>query len=132
VVASLGGLSYGRLLGNVAAGAILMVGVFMALSQLEIAPAIVNGLFYAILAVLAGSAIIAIGGGGIQPMRVRWEQALSTYDREKDNVRREVSSTGTEDIKARVRQQQEDLHDDTPDRTGRTIELPEEEPTRRP
>jgi hypothetical protein len=84
--ASLGGLSYGRLLANLAAGAILVVGAFAALNQLQIAPAIVNGLFYALLAVVVGSAIIAIGGGGILPMRQRWDRALARYDAEKPKV----------------------------------------------
>ena len=41
--------------------------MFAALNQLQIAPAIVTGLFYAVLAVVVGSAIVAIGGGGILP-----------------------------------------------------------------
>lgn len=49
----------------IAGAAILTVGVFAALSQLQIAPAIVTGLFYAILAIVVGSAVIAIGGGGV-------------------------------------------------------------------
>ena len=64
IEASLGGLSYGTLLANLAAGAILVVGVFAALNQLQIAPAIVNGLFYALLAVVVGSAIVAVGEAG--------------------------------------------------------------------
>lgn len=87
---ALGGLSYGPTLATAASVAILVLGVFAALNQLEIAPAIVNGLFYALLAVVVGSAIVAIGGGGIQPMRTRWEQALAKYDEEKTNVRREL------------------------------------------
>lgn len=96
VVATLGGLSYGNMLGNLAAGAILFIGLFMALDQLEIAEDIVQTLFTAIIAVIAGSAIIAIGGGGIQPMRARWERALNTYDQEKQNVRSEVSNTSAD------------------------------------
>jgi hypothetical protein len=86
VDASLGALSYGKTLANAAGVAIVAVGVFAALNQLQIAPAIVTGLFYALLAVVAGSAIIAIGGGGIAPMRSRWENALSKYDEEKPKV----------------------------------------------
>lgn len=87
---SLGGLDYGTTLANVAAIAIATVGVFAALSQLEVAPAIVNGLFYAILAVVTGSAIVAIGGGGIQPMRQRWERSLQKYDAEKPRIRQQM------------------------------------------
>ena len=86
--ATLGGLSYGRALANIAGAAIVVVGVFAALDQLQIAPAIVTGLFYALLAIVVGSAVIAIGGGGIYPMRARWERALAKYDDEKPNVQR--------------------------------------------
>jgi hypothetical protein len=144
--ASLGGLSYGRMLGNLAAIAILALGVFAALNQLEIAQPIVNGLFYAILAVIAGSAIIAIGGGGIQPMRSRWENALERYDEEKDNVRREIESTSSDDLKARAEQRKQQARDaggetGPEDRAGAapatsstgspTIQLPEEQSTHR-
>jgi hypothetical protein len=99
VGSALGGLSYGRTLATAASVAILVIGAFAALNQLEIAPAIVNGLFYALLAVVAGSAIVAIGGGGIQPMRTRWEQTLARYDEEKPRVQRQMETAG-----GRVRQ----------------------------
>lgn len=84
--ASLGELSYGKSLANAAGVAILVVGIFAALNQLQIAPAIVTGLFYAVLAIVAGSLIIAVGGGGITPMRTRWENALAKYDQEKPRL----------------------------------------------
>jgi hypothetical protein len=86
--ATLGGLNYGRTLANIAGAAIVVVGVFAALDQLQIAPAIVTGLFYALLAIIVGSAVIAIGGGGIYPMRTRWERVIAKYDHEKPNVQR--------------------------------------------
>lgn len=79
---SLGALSYGEVLASIAYVAILLVGIFAALDQLEIAPTIVTGLFYALLAIVAGSLIIAIGGGGIQPMKSRWELWLSKAEEE--------------------------------------------------
>jgi hypothetical protein len=87
IQSTLGGLGYGNALANVASVAILVVGTFAALNQLGIAPAIVNGLFYALLAVIVGSAIVAIGGGGIQPMRARWERALSRIEEEAPDAR---------------------------------------------
>ena len=63
---------------------IMVIGGFAALNQLEIAPAIINGLFYAALAVIVGSAIIAIGGGGIGPMRRQWERAISRVEQPVD------------------------------------------------
>lgn len=111
---ALGGLSYGRMLGNVTAGAIITVAVFMALSQLQIAPAIVNGLFYALLAIISGSAIIAIGGGGIVPMRQRWDRIMARYDAEKPQVRQHLDGADQR-IRAQAArrvQQARDLTDD--------------------
>ena len=103
--ATLGSMSYAEVLANAAGIAIVTVGIFAALDQLEIAPAIVTGLFYAVLAVVAGSAIIAIGGGGIAPMRQRWEKALSRYDQEKAAMQsRSGEVTGTASRPAPVRQ----------------------------
>ena len=45
--------------------AVLVLGAFAALNQLEIAPEIVNGLFYAMLIAIVGSVVVAFGGGGI-------------------------------------------------------------------
>ncbi len=60
--------------------AVMVIGAFSALSQLAIAPAIINGLFYALLAVIVGSAVIAIGGGGIAPMRRQWDKAIGRLE----------------------------------------------------
>jgi hypothetical protein len=90
---SLGGLSYGDGLSMLAYVAILMIGIFAALDQLEIAPTIVNGLFYALLAIIAGSLIIAIGGGGIQPMRSRWEKWLTKAEEEAPRIRAAAASS---------------------------------------
>lgn len=92
IQSTLGGLGYGAALANVASVAILVVGTFAALNQLGIAPAIVNGLFYALLAVIVGSAIVAIGGGGIQPMRSRWERALGRIEEEAPEAREQMQA----------------------------------------
>ena len=137
--ATLGGLSYGRMLGNLAGIAILAIGVFAALNQLEIAEPIVNGLFYALLAIIAGSAIIAIGGGGIQPMRGRWENVLTKYDEEKDNVKREVENTSADDLKQRAQERKQQVQSSgttpatapgTPTTGAPTIQLPEDQTSR--
>ena len=137
--ATLGGLSYGKMLGNLAGMAIIVLGVFAALSQLEIAEAVILPLLYTILAVIGGSAIIAIGGGGIQPMRARWENVLTKYDQEKENVRAEVQNTSADDLKQRARERQEQLQSagdggataSTPTTGAPTIQLPEDQTTRR-
>jgi uncharacterized protein YukE len=78
------------------------VGVFAALNQMQIAPAIVNGLFYAVLAIVAGSAIIAIGGG-IAPMQQRWQRALQRYDDEKPRMQQQMQGA-RERVEARAAQ----------------------------
>jgi hypothetical protein len=93
IAATLGGLSYGRVLANVAAATIVAIGAFAALNQLQIAPAIVNGLFYTLLAIIAGSAIIAIGGGGIIPMRRQWERAVARVEDEAPRMREQVADS---------------------------------------
>ncbi len=67
---------------NVASAFIIAFGAFAALSQLQIAPNIVEGLYFAVLALIVGSGIIAIGGGGIQPMRAQWEKAMAKVEEE--------------------------------------------------
>ena len=101
LTATLGGLSYAKTLANAAGVAIVAVGVFAALNQLQIAPAIVNGLFYAALAIVAGSAIIAIGGGGIAPMQQRWQRALQRYDEEKPRMQQQMQGA-RERVEARA------------------------------
>ncbi len=49
---SLGGLSYARVLANLASGFILAIGVIAALDQLHIAANVVNAILYAALAAL--------------------------------------------------------------------------------
>jgi hypothetical protein len=89
-----GTLPYGRVLSNAASATILIIGVFAALDQLHIAPNIVNGLFYAALAIVVGSSIIAIGGGGIVPMRAVWERALNKAERELPRAKAEMAVAG--------------------------------------
>jgi hypothetical protein len=117
LAATFGALPYGRTLANAAGIAIVTVGVFAALNQLQIAPAIVNGLFYAVLAVVAGSAIVAIGGGGIAPMQQRWMQALQRYDAEKPRVQMEMQSA-RQRVEDRAATRSAQVADAAPDGVG--------------
>jgi hypothetical protein len=72
---TLGSVAGGRTIARLAGAAILVVGIFAALDQLEIAPVIVSGLFYALLVAVVGSVVVAFGGGGIPVAReylARW------------------------------------------------------------
>ncbi len=115
VAATLGGLSYGSALANGASIAILAIGLFAALDQLRIAPNIVNGLFYALLALVVGSAIVAIGGGGIVPMRAQWEKAINKAEDEAPKVSDEAEGS-KEAIKQRAEKRKQQAQQDRPRR----------------
>jgi hypothetical protein len=91
--AALGGLSYGKSLAIAGSTAIIVVTVFAALEQLRIAPAIVRGLFFALLAIVVGSAVVAIGGGGIKTMSRYWERAALRAEQESSNIKQEAQSS---------------------------------------
>src|SRR5215218_993607 len=73
----LSSVSGGQVMAMGAGIAVLVFGAFAALDQLQIAPRIVTGLWYAILAIVVGSAVVAIGGGGIKTMQRYWERAAT-------------------------------------------------------
>jgi hypothetical protein len=91
---ALGGLSYGATMANVGYIGIMVIAVFAALNQLNVAPEIVNGLFYAALAIIVGVTVVAVGGGGIQPMRTRWETALGRVESEVPRMKEHVKADG--------------------------------------
>ncbi|HEX2153761.1 MAG TPA: hypothetical protein VHL52_07275 [Acidimicrobiia bacterium] len=92
----IGGTQLGGFLATGSYVAILVIGIFAALAQLEIAPTIVNGLFYALLAIIVGSAIVAIGGGGIAPMRRRLEEWMNSAEANMAEVKAEAARTSGE------------------------------------
>lgn len=90
VSAALGNVSWGKAVANGTAVAIIGVAAFAAASQLGIAPAIVNGLFYAILATVAGVLIVAVGGSGVMPMREYWTRALRRAEEEAPQMQQQA------------------------------------------
>ena len=88
----LGGLSYGSILGNVAAGLVLFLFVKAALDQVGIATQVTGAVLYAVLAAAAGIAIVGVGGGLIKPMQSRWENTLNKANDEKDKIKSEAKS----------------------------------------
>jgi hypothetical protein len=79
---SLSGMPYANVLGNLAWGFLLALGIIAALNQLHIAENVLNAVLYAALAARAGIAIVAVGGGGITTMSQRWEAAAARFDTE--------------------------------------------------
>lgn len=108
VEASLGGLSYGKALSVTASTLVLVVAGFAALDQLNIAENVVNGLFYAALAIVVGSSVVAIGGGGITTMKRYWERAAQRAEQEGDKIKQE-SDGASERIQQRAQQRAQQI-----------------------
>ena len=84
---SLSGLSYGRLLANLASIFILGLGIIAALNQIGIALTVPLPVLITILATSGGILIVGVGGGLIKPMQGRWENYLQKADEERRNLR---------------------------------------------
>jgi hypothetical protein len=89
----LGAMQGGQLIAKGAGIAILVFAAFAALDQLQIAPRIVSGLWYAILAAVVGSVIVAVGGGGIRTMQRYWERTASRAEQRAPELRQEVQQS---------------------------------------
>lgn len=87
---TLGGLSYGKALANIAAAFIIGLGVIAALNQVGIATTVTLPVLVAVLATISGILIVGVGGGLIKPMQSRWEQYLHTAAAEADAIREQV------------------------------------------
>ena len=85
----------GQVLAKGAGIAIVVFAVFAALDQLQIAPRIVTGLWYALLAALVGSVIVAVGGGGIRTMQRYWERAAGRAESCGPELREQVRSSAS-------------------------------------
>jgi hypothetical protein len=82
IVSALGGLSYGRLLANVASVFILGLGIIAALNQIGVATTVTTPVLVAVLATIAGVIIVGVGGGLVKPMQARWDGWLHHAERE--------------------------------------------------
>jgi Conserved TM helix len=111
VEASIGGLSYGRTVAFGASTAVIVLAFFAALDQLQIAPRIVTGLFYGLLAIVVGSAVVAFGGGGIPVARRFLDRWAAKAEDESEKIKDE--SEGAKDrIKQRAEERKEQLKPD--------------------
>jgi hypothetical protein len=84
---ALSGFSYGRSLGTIASVFILGLGIIAALNQVGIALTVTMPVLIAVLATIAGILVVGVGGGLIKPMQERWENYLTTAEREGRNIR---------------------------------------------
>ncbi|WP_238885409.1 mechanosensitive ion channel family protein [Mycobacterium sp. IDR2000157661] len=92
VTNTLSGLSYGRTLANIAAIAILGLGVIAALNQVGIALTVTLPVLIAILGTIGGILIVGVGGGLIKPMQQRWENYLNRAEEEGRKMREQMSA----------------------------------------
>lgn len=83
---ALGGLSYGRLLANVASYFIIGLGVIAALNQIGVATTVTTPVLIAVLATIAGVVIVGVGGGLVRPMQSRWETWLDRAATESQTI----------------------------------------------
>jgi hypothetical protein len=120
LTATLGAVSGGDWIARAAGIAILTLGIFAALNQLRVAPAIVNGLFYAILVVIVGSLVVAFGGGGIPVARRYLEQWSSRAEQKGREIRQAaVPEMGKQAVADRMDQEKAQMQQG-PDVAGRT------------
>ena len=120
---ALGGLSYGKVLANVASILILLGFVKSALDQVGIATTVTGPLLYTILGTVAGVIIIGAGGGLIKPMQSRWETMLNKAETESANVKAQAqTSRSTAHHADRRRLPGRALLPERPDRSHRRAE----------
>jgi hypothetical protein len=89
---TLGGLSYGRTLANIASLFILFLGVVAALNQIGVATSVTTPLLITVLAIVGGVLIVGAGGGLIKPMQTRWEQYLTAAESEAPKIKQHAAS----------------------------------------
>jgi hypothetical protein len=83
----LSSVSGGQVMAKGAGIAVLVFGAF--------APRIVTGLWYAILAIVVGSAVVAIGGGGIKTMQRYWERATTTAEQRAPELKQQAQPSAS-------------------------------------
>lgn len=99
---TLGGLSYGNVLANIAAAFILGLGIIAALNQVGIATTVTLPVLITVLATIGGILVVGVGGGLIKPMQARWESYLGTMESETQNIKAEAAKAPS--VKAQAQQ----------------------------
>jgi len=102
VSSTLGGLSYGKVIANIASIFILFLGVVAALNQVGVATTVTTPVLITILATIGGVIVVGVGGGLVRPMQSRWETWLSSAEREKENIRAQVGRRSMGEQAARI------------------------------
>jgi hypothetical protein len=98
---TLGGMSYGKTLANVAGVFILGLGIIAALNQVGVATTVTTPILITVLAIVAGVIIVGAGGGLIRPMQHRWEGWLARAEEEAPKVRQQAQAAPSAGDQAR-------------------------------
>lgn len=99
----LGGLSYGKVLANVASIFILFLGVIAALNQIGVATTVTTPVLITVLAIIGGVIVVGAGGGLIKPMQARWESLLTKAEQEGPKIKEEAAKApSAKDIAAQA------------------------------
>lgn len=110
---TLGGLSYGKALANIASAFVLFLGVVAALNQVGVATTVTTPVLIAILASVSGVIIVGVGGGLIKPMQTRWEGYLNKAEEEAPRIKAEARNAPSATEQAR--QKRAEMEDGTPE-----------------
>ncbi|MGS2619117.1 membrane protein [Micromonospora sp. LZ34] len=104
VTGALGGLSYGKILADLAAIFIIALGVIAALNQVGIATTVTTPVLIAVLATAAGILIVGVGGGLVRPMQSRWDRWLDRMAEESRAVQqqRQGQAAGRTDVERQM------------------------------
>ena len=89
---ALGGLSYAKVLANIAAVFILGIGIIAALNQIGIATTVTTPVLITVLATIGGILVVGVGGGLIRPMEQRWHGWLEGAEQESANARQQIQA----------------------------------------
>ncbi len=116
----LGGLSYGKVLANIASVFIIGIGIIAALNQIQVATTVTTPILIAVLATLAGVTIVGAGGGLIRPMQTRWERWLMAAELEAPRVKAEAAANGPAYAEQRKAQAQAAVDTNSTRRKGAT------------
>ncbi|MFR9775657.1 mechanosensitive ion channel family protein [Micromonospora sp. MS34] len=101
---ALGGLSYGRVLANIASVFILGLGIIAALNQIGVATAVTTPVLIAFLATVGGILVVGVGGGLVRPMQSRWENWLTRAEEESRTIATHARAyqAGRRDVEERL------------------------------
>ncbi|MFG3580551.1 mechanosensitive ion channel family protein [Micromonospora chersina] len=103
ISSALGGLSYGRVLANIASVFILGLGIIAALNQIGVATTVTTPVLIAVLATVGGILVVGVGGGLVRPMQSRWEKWLARAEEESRTIATHARAyqAGRRDVEAR-------------------------------